>query len=41
MAGSTSKSSSGGTAVTSTTGMYPDGEPQQVRDAADGKGGKR
>jgi hypothetical protein len=34
------RSSSGGTAVTSTTGMYPKGEPQTVRDTADGKGGK-
>jgi hypothetical protein len=36
------RSSSGGTAVTSTTGMYPQGASQKVRDAADSKakGGK-
>lgn len=32
--------STGGDATTSTTGMWPNGEPQKIRDAADGKAGK-
>jgi hypothetical protein len=36
----TSRDSTGGQATTSTTGMYPKGEPQSVRDKADGKDGK-
>jgi hypothetical protein len=31
---------SGGEATTSTTGMWPNGEPQKIRDAGDGKAGK-
>jgi hypothetical protein len=35
-----SRTSSGGTAQTNTSGMWPKGEPQSVRDAADKKGSK-
>ena len=31
------RNSSGGTAESPTSGMWPKGEPQSVRDAADGK----
>jgi hypothetical protein len=31
---SDTRTSSGGQATTSTTGMWPDGEPESVRDAA-------
>jgi hypothetical protein len=35
------RTSSGGTATTSGTGMYPNGEPKSVRDAEASKGGKK
>lgn len=35
------RNSSGGKVETPTGGMWPKGEPQSVRDAADGKGGAK